>query len=143
MHGKGTNVKKILLGLISLTLLLVSAEVKRGDIGILTEEWKWIEVKNPDGIKSGNNFFHYNDSCGVRSGKKVRVIAIQDDKLLLRYSYPGTVNGTLCPTGTIYFIKKDKWRSLSVSKKLLEQREQKIQAEKDWIKKQISPKKEK
>lgn len=80
-------------------------------VGIETvvPKWQWIEVKNPDGIKSGNNDFKFGDTCGIDNGGIIQVVAKSGDRLLVKYFAKERAYGTKCPSGAVFFLTTEEF----------------------------------
>lgn len=74
------------------------------DFLYITEEWQWVDVMNPDPVKSGNGSFVYGDTCGIEGGGKITVVALDGNKILVEYTTNEIKRGTPCPSGILFFI---------------------------------------
>jgi len=113
--------------------LASAQEVKEGDTATVPG-WAWVDVKNPEPIKSGNTSFGYNESCGIQHGGTVTVVGIEGNRLLVRYSIGGTQFGTPCPTGVLFFTTKETFSKMTAEYRRVRQSEQN---EKDFVKQLI------
>ncbi|MDP3710366.1 MAG: hypothetical protein Q8R29_01435 [bacterium] len=108
--------KRIIISLFTVALLIPSLawaqEVKKGDTATVPG-WTWVDVKNPEPVKSGNNDFGYGESCGIQHGGTITVVGIEENRLLVRYSIGGTQYGTSCPSGIIFFTTKETFSKMS------------------------------
>ena len=92
--------------------LVLAQNIKKGDTAIVPD-WEWVDVKNARPVSSGNNEFGYGRSCGVKRGGIVTVVGIDGDRLLVRYQIAGTPFGTPCPSGVLFFIKKETFSKMT------------------------------
>ena len=96
--------------IISASSALAQQEIRNGsEVTVLN--WKWVEVKNTQPIKNGNNTFIPGAQCGVEVGGVVTVVKIDGNDLVVRYSIGGprqnTTYGTLCPTGVFFSTTRE------------------------------------
>lgn len=98
--------------LLVIVILFFAQGVKKGDTAYV-DTWEWVDVKNLQAVPSGNNSFSYGDTCGVQQGGVVTVVGIVDNHLLVQYSIDGTMNGTSCPTGVIFFTTKKRFSEMT------------------------------
>ena len=92
----------------------VSAEktIKVGDTAIVPE-WERITVMNPTPISNAHVTFYFESTCDIERGGKLTVIAIHEDKLLVRYKIKGEPGGIQCPSGAIFFVSKEKFSQMT------------------------------
>ncbi len=74
---------------------------------------QWVEVKNPDPVKSANNAFELGSRCVIHRGGTVKQLTPLDGKLLVTYTSPSTAAGTRCPTGTVFLIERTKFEGMN------------------------------
>lgn len=75
---------------------------------------KWVTLKNPDPIESVNRTLMFGESCAIKEGGKLTVIADSiDASYLVRYDAPDIAGGTLCPTGAIFEISKETFATMT------------------------------
>ena len=88
---------------------LASTTDNKVDVGdtAVVPVWSWVEVQNPDGVKSGNNEFPFGDTCGVDTGHVMTTKALDGDKVLVEYDLPYQAYGTPCPDGTLFFTSRE------------------------------------
>jgi len=125
--------KRTIISLFTVILLIPSLafaqEAKKGDTATVPG-WAWVEAKNPDPVKSGNNDFSYGESCGIHRGGTVTVVGIEESRLLVRYSISGIQYGTPCPTGVLFFTTKETFSKMRAEYGLARRSEQ---TEKDLV----------
>lgn len=126
--------KRMIISLFMVALLIPSLasaqEVKKDDKAIVSS-WAWVDVKNPDPVESGNSSFGYGQSCGVQYGGTMKVVGIEGNRLLVRYSIDGTQFGSPCPTGVLFFITKESFSKMTAEYHRVRAAEQ---SEKDLVK---------
>ena len=91
---------------------VLAQDIKKGDEAKVPI-WEWVNVKNPNPVKSGNSTFSYDDFCGIQYGGTVTMVGIEGDNLLVRYSIDGTQYGTPCPDGALFFITKERFSKMT------------------------------
>lgn len=128
----------LLIFLIVIAPRVVSAQrAEKGDVARIPK-WTWIDVKNPEPIKSGNVLFGYGGSCGISAGGTLMVVGIEgtgySDRLLVRYSSGDTHYGTHCPNGVIFFVTKRAFSKMTAEYRRIRATER---AEKDLVKRLI------
>ncbi len=94
-----------------ITLLLAAAmasplQVQVGD-STHVPVWTWVTVKNSAPVRSGNNSFGYNDTCGIQHGATMTVEGIAGEQILVSYQIETVQYGTPCPSGVIFFISRE------------------------------------
>ncbi len=98
----------LILAIIAFALLPTSdtaSEIKRGDTIKITSP-ELVIVKNLKPIKNGPDEFAYGDMCHLKTGGKITIIAENRDRVLVRYTINGDVEGSSCPNDTILFFPK-------------------------------------
>jgi hypothetical protein len=112
--------------------LILAQDIKKGDKTVVPS-WELVEVKNLEPIKSsGNRDFSYGDSCDIQKGGTVTVVGIDGERLLVCYSISGgPQHGISCPSGVVFFIKKEHFTRMITEHNRVRAAEQ---AEKDLIK---------
>lgn len=77
----------------------------------MVPRWEWCPVKNPDGIRNGNVFHKFNETCGIEEGGIIEVVGFVGNDLLVKYSAPDfrLTYGTPCPCGTALIIERSKF----------------------------------
>ncbi len=104
MNKGGEQVKKLVLSLLILSNFVFSSNNEVWEY--LAEEWRWVKVKNPYGIKNHDTIFFYNETCGIRQGNSVRVISEKRNHYLIKYTSWFDEISTSCPSGTVFLISK-------------------------------------
>lgn len=66
-----------------------------------------VTIMNP-GLLDGNDRF--GGDCDAMKGS-LRVLAVDARRLLVRYTRPGEYEPGSCPTGTLFFVSKDDFRT--------------------------------
>ena len=102
----------LVVAMLALSTAALGADPKKGDTAKVGG-WEWVDVKNTEVVRSGNNEFSYNRSCGIQQGGTVTVVGIDGDRLLVRYSINGTMYGTPCPSGIVFFITKERFSKMT------------------------------
>ena len=74
-----------------------------------TDGWKWVDVMNPHGITSGNVVWSFGESCGIDNGATLVWIDRTGDDVLVEYQIDCQALGTLCPSGTLFWIRFSDW----------------------------------
>lgn len=91
----------------------------------------WVEVMNPQPVKSVNSEFGFGETCSIQFGGTVKIFALNNDRLLVNYTAPGESAGAQCPSRTIFFIKKAKFAGMTAAyervKAADEQRREEVQ----------------
>ena len=112
---------------------ILAKEIKKGDIAYVAG-WEWIEVKNLNGIKNGNCYYGFDTgSCGIKEGGILKVVGIKENSLLVRYYVEKKQYGTNCPSGTLFFISKKTFSTMTED--VVIERKKRISLEKKEIKK--------
>ena len=75
--------------------------------------WWWATVRNPGGIRSGNNYFSYGDIGGVSSGGILTAKVIYGDSVLVELSGVGMPYGTPLPDGAIFMVSAEALRGMT------------------------------
>jgi hypothetical protein len=122
---------------LSATMIGQSTKINKGDAAEVPE-WTWITIMNPDGIESGNMFFEFEESAGIETPGIVTVVGFHENLVLVKYHISGTVFGTRCPNGAIFFLEQkvfSDWRSGRADRIKAEKR-----TRKDLVKKILSGK---
>jgi hypothetical protein len=90
-----------------------SQNIKKGDVARVPE-WAWVEVMNPEPVQNNYNIgFSFKEKCGVDSGGVIQVIGIKGDSLLVRYILKRSATGSMCPSGTLYFVSKKEFITMT------------------------------
>ena len=103
----------VIVALLSITSFAPSKPAEREksiEQSVRNPSWTWVEVKNPNGIKNGNGFHDFNDSCGVAEGGRLEKIKTIGERVLTRYASPKDQGyGTECGNGTIFWMDRVKY----------------------------------
>jgi hypothetical protein len=88
------------------------ATAKAGVTAIVAAH-EWVQVMNPDGVRSGNKHFSFEDTCSIAEGGTMTVEAVDRDRLLVSYTTPNneTAYGAACPSGTLFFVPVNRFLS--------------------------------
>lgn len=115
---------------------IVSAgDIKKGDRATVPEE-KWVKVKNLSPVFRGKDFLVYGGSCYIQRGGVVEAIGADKDLVLVNYSTVSEVTWSHnCPTGTLLFVTKQEFSSMTAEYKRIQAAEQ---AEKELIRRLIN-----
>lgn len=74
----------------------------------------WVTVKNPNGVVTGNNKHEFNDNCLIEEGGALKQVGVDGDKILAEYTgVRGQGYGTVCGTGTIFFVSKEEFSTMT------------------------------
>jgi len=98
--------------------VLCQAQAKGDTATVATQQW--VEVKNPQPVKSGNGSFAYGDSALIQPGGTLEVIGFKDDCLVVRYKVARTQYGTCAPSGIVFFISKEKFSTMTEKYKAIQ-----------------------
>ena len=113
------------------------AAVQVGSVMEGPSEWRWITIVNPSGIKSGNANFTFGDDAGIQGGT-IKVIVIDNDRVLCQYVAKEVAYGSHCPTGAFFFLDKVECQQMltEFEKNVREQRTEteRLRAEKEHVK---------
>ena len=94
-------------------LVAFGADIKKGDTARVPG-WERVDVKNLDSVRSGNNrWFSYGDTCGIQRGGIATVVGIDGNRVFVRYSIGGTMHGTPCPSGVVFFLSKERFSKMT------------------------------
>lgn len=99
------------VALLVLPMAAFGVDIKKGDTAKVGG-WEWVDVKNLQTVPSGNTSFSYGDSCGIQQGGVV-VVGIEGNRVLVRYSINGTMCGTPCPNGVVFFLTKERFSRMT------------------------------
>ncbi len=124
------QVRILTIALFSIAGLVASAQATK-EKTVHNPSWTWVTVKNPDGIKNGNGFHDFNESCGIAEGGTLEVVKTMGDKVLVKYASPKSQGyGSECRNGTIFWMASEKYgRAEADYRKIIAARD----AEKDEI----------
>jgi hypothetical protein len=79
----------------------------------LVPDWSWVEVVNEHGLDNGNGHFSYGSTCGIQAGGCLSIIGEEGEMLMVRYSIPGQMFGTPCPSGTEFLLTRDTFNAMT------------------------------
>ena len=93
-----------------------AVKIQAGDKVIVYKLDSFIaNVKNVDGVKSGDGLIKFNDSCYIMTGGIIEVVGLKGDKLLLvKYMSPDyrDEQRPSCPCETIFIIERTKFAAM-------------------------------
>ena len=82
-------------------------------LGVLFSMVGWITVVNPEGIKNGNGFFAFGETCVLESTQHVAPLRAGPELTLYRLERTaGRAFGTQCPTGTLFLMGPEAFEQL-------------------------------
>lgn len=100
--------KTLVFALTILTATIAFAQSYKVNKLIVVDEWRWVDVVNPDTIININEppiKRTYGNTCGIRRGDKLRVIGIDKTDYLLRVEKLEPSSGTACPDDILFFME--------------------------------------
>ncbi|QQG46126.1 MAG: hypothetical protein HYY55_04165 [Candidatus Niyogibacteria bacterium] len=106
----------LIVGLFALATSGATSEIKKGDTIKVTSP-ELVIVKNLKPIKNGPDEFAYGDMCHLKTGGKITIIAENRDRVLVRYTISGNVEGSSCPNDTILFFPKLRFKEMADEQK--------------------------
>lgn len=104
------------------TPVLIRA-ITKGDKATVPDNM-WVAIKNLEPLKSKNNEFSYGDRCVIQRGGTVKVVGIDGDHVLVRYSIKGPQFGASCPSGALFFITKTEFSEMTARYHQVQKREE-------------------
>lgn len=82
----------------------VNQSVPDLDTVFINDKWRWVDVKNPDGITR----FPFNGIGGVQLGAECEVLCPYQGRYLCRIkSLPEIAGGTVLPVGALFLYDED------------------------------------
>jgi hypothetical protein len=97
-------------------------------VGIALSIVGWVTVMNPAGIRNGNGTFDFGDACAIQSTKQVEPVTTSAHGMLYRIAATrAPAYGSLCPTGTLFFMQPEAFQALREKEEAATQTQQQLQ----------------
>lgn len=117
------------LSIVALIVPALAFAINVGDTAIVPS-WKWVDVLNDKPVaqrfSNATVTLQKGGTCGIEEGGTITVVKINGQKLLVKYTAPGSPMGTPCPSGALFEVGVSEFESMSaVYNRVTEARSQK------------------